>query len=254
MYKTQQITNILAFIFMIVMNTLANALPLGGKDTGELSDLYPNLFVPTGLTFSIWGLIYLWLIGFIIYQAQGLFSSTKPAPPMHERLGYLFVANGIFNGAWIFVWHYQIVFLSLLVMLGILGTLILIIIKLDVGRRAVSTGEKWLVHAPFTIYLGWISIATIANVTTVLVNSGYDGTPFGEVNWTIIMLAVGTILTILVLFSRNLVLFGLVVIWAYVGIILKQNGIHPPIVTAAGIGIGIITIVSILRLRKWLNV
>ncbi|MEL7020819.1 MAG: tryptophan-rich sensory protein, partial [Bacteroidota bacterium] len=194
MYRKQQIANILAFVFMIVMNTLANALPLGGRNTGELSALYPNLFVPAGVTFSIWGVIYLWLLGFIVYQSRGLFSAdqTQINSYMHERLGYLFVINALANGSWIVVWHYEYVVLSLVVMLVLLFTLISIIRQLNTGRRAVSIGERWCVHAPFTIYLGWISIATIANFTTVLVDSGYDGMPLGEVNWTIFMLAVAT--------------------------------------------------------------
>lgn len=252
MYRTQQIANIIAFLFMITMNTLANALPINNHNTGELSSFYPNLFVPAGITFSIWGVIYLWLLGFIIYQSRGLFSKQKTAPNMHGQLQWLFAVNAIFNGSWILAWHYQYVFFSILIMLGILLTLILIIINLEVGKKQVTTGEKWLAHAPFTVYLGWISIATIANFTTWLVSNGYQGAGVGEVNWTIIMIGIGTILTIFALYSRNLILFGLVVIWAFTGIIIKQSGAYPQIVASAAIGIGMIALVSILRLRKWL--
>ena len=112
--------NLIAFVFMITMNYLANALPLNGKTTGQLSDQYPNLFTPAGITFSIWGVIYLLLLVFIILQLWG--SQQK----LVSSMGWAFVASALFNGLWILAWHYERTGLSVLIMLGLLASLIFI--------------------------------------------------------------------------------------------------------------------------------
>lgn len=253
MRQTLQIANILAFIFMIVLNGLANGLPLNGKTTGELSALYPNLFVPVGITFSIWGIIYLWLFAFIIYQGSDLVRSQKQDRSFLYDLEWWFVANALLNGLWILVWHFQMIGVSTFIMLGILGTLITIFLKLGIGKKTVSTTVKWFVHTPFSIYLGWISIATIANITTLLVDNGYTSGNISAINWTIAMIGVGSILTIFMLYWRNSIPYAFVTIWAFAGILLKQQGINTPIVGAAGIGMGMIAIVSLLRVKYWIN-
>lgn len=224
--KTNQILNILAFIGVVIINVLANALPINGFNTGELSDMYPNLFVPAGLTFSIWGVIYLLLLAYVISQSLSLFNG-KSTPDFVERIGGLFLVNCLANVSWIVVWHYQMPLIALGIMLVILFTLISIYEKLEVGRREVSKRELWTAHIPFSVYLGWISIATIANLTAVLVDMGWQGGAIGEANWAIIMIIIGGLLGGFVLTTRRDVAFGLVLTWAIIGINIKRSMSEP---------------------------
>ena len=240
MKKLLQILNILAFGAMVYVNYLSNALPINGKTPGEISDTFSNLFVPAGITFSIWGVIYLFLLGFVIYQAKDLFKSTPDATPWFSKIGPLFLLTCAANIGWIFAWHYNYVEVSVGVMVTFLILLITIYQRLGIGRGAVSSGVKWLVHTPFSIYLGWITVATIANVTALLVSIGWDGFGISEVFWTVGMIFIATLIGQKMLNSRGDVAYALVLIWAFAGIILKQRGIEQNIVIAAGIGIVLI--------------
>lgn len=224
--KATQILNILAFIGVIIVNILANALPINGYTTGELSDMYPNLFVPAGLTFSIWGVIYLLLLGFIISQSLSLFN-RKPTPDFVERIGGFFLVNSLANMAWIVVWHYQMPIVALGIMFVILISLISIYQNLEIGKRKISKRELWTAHIPFSVYLGWISIATIANFTTVLVDMGWQAGTIGEANWAIIMMIVGGALGFFFLTIRKDVALGLVLAWAIIGIYIKRSMTEP---------------------------
>ena len=229
--------NILLFAVMIVMNYLANALPINGKTTGELSDMYPNLFVPAGITFSIWGVIYLLLLGYCIIQFTG---SNQTAI---LSVSWLFAATCVFNSMWILAWHYQKLPLSLVIMIGLLVTLIMINMRL-------ITLDHGLMKAAFGVYLGWICIATIANVTALLVNAGWDALGLSEVTWTIIMISAGTIIVLLSVLNFRNAFIGLAVIWAFTGIIIKRQADHREIVIAAAIGIIIVAIVTILAFTR----
>ncbi|MGV3528644.1 MAG: TspO/MBR family protein [Flavisolibacter sp.] len=215
------IFNILVFAFVVVMNTLAVTLPLNNKTTGELSDQYPNYFTPAGFTFSIWGIIYLLLFGFIVYQAVVLFSG-KGAAAKVSRITPLFILNGLLNGAWIFAWHYEQVTVSLFIMLGLLITLIAIHNRLGLSLPWQPFSEKIFLDIPFSIYLGWISIATIANVAVWFTNEGIKPLNIAEVTWTIIMIIVGTLLALLMLWLRRNLFYSLVPAWAFYGIMSKR--------------------------------
>jgi hypothetical protein len=216
------IVNLLGFIAAIVVNALSTTIPLGGRTPGQLSDQYPNLFVPAGLTFSIWGLIYVLLAIFVVYCF--VFSARRSAQDdsFMEKVGVLFFITCLANLGWIFAWQYQILPLSLVLMAVLLCTLIMIYVRLNVGNAPASAAEKYLVHLPMSIYLGWISIATIANVTAVLV--AWKWTRFGlsEQFWAVIMIVAGIVLAGLMLFRRNDIFYALVVGWALVGILLKR--------------------------------
>ncbi len=217
-----QLLNVLGFIGTLVLNALANALPINGKNTGELSDQYPNLFTPAGLTFSIWGLIYLLLAVFCVYQGKDLFSNRKEDLPFVQRIGPLFLVSCLANMSWILAWHYEHVTLSLLIMLVIFSSLLGIYLRLDIGKAPVRGQEKYLVHLPFSVYLGWITVAMIANVTAWLVNTGWYGGSFPEETWAIIMVITATLITVFVLSKRRDVAYSLVIIWALAGIVIKR--------------------------------
>jgi len=220
--KLLQIGNILAVIITIFINALAVILPLNGKTTQELSDALPNLFVPAGITFSIWGIIYILWVVFAMYQARDLFRKEEIKMPFLQQISFLFVISSIANSAWIFLWHYEYVGLSLLMMIILLVSLLAIYIRLNIGKSNVTMTEKLCVQVPFSVYLGWITVATIANVTAFLVSVKWDGFGIAPLTWTILIVAVGTLLTILMLASRKDIAFSLVVLWAFLGIWMKR--------------------------------
>jgi hypothetical protein len=242
----RQIVVILAVAATIIFNGMANALPLGGQTTGEISAQFQVYFVPAGYVFSIWGLIYLGLVFFAVYQAL----PSQRDNPRLGRIGYLFVFSCLANIAWLFLWHYQLFVLSLLAMVTLLLLLIFIYLRLEIGRAAVPAGEKWLVRLPFSIYLGWISVATIANASSVLDYIEWGGWGISPEIWTVIMLLVGVGLAAVMLFKRGDIAFALVFIWAFVGIAIRNREI--PVVavaawTAAGLVVFIVAVAVIWR-------
>lgn len=219
---TYSFLNFIGFLAVVFVNALAVLLPINNRTTQQLSDKYPNLFVPAGLTFSIWGIIYILLLLFIIYQFVAAFRKSSLDKDIFEKIGILFFISCIFNIGWILAWHYEIVWLSLIIMVLFLVTLISIYVRLGTGRPQIRNSEKILVNIPFSVYLGWITIATIANATAFLVQTGWNRFGLSDQLWTIIVIAVGVIITLAVLFSRNDIFYCLVVIWALVGILLKR--------------------------------
>jgi hypothetical protein len=225
--------NILFFAVMIVMNYMANALPLNNKTTGELSNSFPNLFVPAGITFSIWGIIYLLLLIFTIVQ----FTSTDKTTIYN--IGWLYAISCLFNALWIIAWHYGKLPMSLIIMVGLLISLIYI-------NMTISHLPMGIIKAAFGVYLGWICIATIANVTALLVNYNWNGFGISHETWTIIMISSGAIITVLALYKFDNPYIGLVVMWAFAGIIIKRTDDFRSIVIAASVGIAVLGVVTIL--------
>jgi hypothetical protein len=220
--------NVIAVIATIGINGLANALPLNGVTTGEISDRFDVYFVPAGYVFSIWGVIYLGLIAFAIYQAL----PSQRDNPRLIRVGYLFALSCVANIAWLFLWHYELFPLTLIAMVALLGLLIGIYTRLGIGREEAPAAEQWLVRLPFSIYLGWVSVATIANVTSLLDYLGWNGWGISEVAWTMVMLVIGAGLTTVVSLSRRDVAYALVIVWAFVGIAVKHTGTPTVAITA----------------------
>jgi len=241
--KFLQIANIVGFIAVVTVNILANALPINGKTTAELSDSYPNLFVPAGYVFAIWGVIYLLLLAFTVYQA----SPKRKGAQFLGKIGYLFGISCAANVIWIFLWHYELLFLSLIAMFALLGSLIMIYLRLDIGRGDPPREERLYVHLPFSVYLGWITVAPIANVVAALVSINWDGFGLGEVTWTMALIAVAVILTLLNIQTRGDIGYTLVIVWALGGIIVKQMAIQGIVATA---GLGIIVLVAFLAFKR----
>jgi hypothetical protein len=215
----RQILVVLATLATIGVNALASALPLNGQTTGEISDRFDVFFVPAGYVFSIWGLIYLALLAYSVFQAL-------PAQAQDARLrsiGYLYILSAVANMAWIFLWHYEFFSLSVVAMLALLGLLIAIYLRLDIGHTKVSSAMKWLVHVPFSIYLGWITVATIANITSVLYFLQWNGWGISPEAWTLIMLAAAVIIGAAVSLTRGDVAYAAVLIWAFAGIAVKHE-------------------------------
>jgi hypothetical protein len=221
------ILNLLGFLGTIIVNALANILPINGVTTGELSDLYPNLFVPAALTFAIWGLIYVLLGIFVIYQLLPSVRRDAQKIDFVQRIGPLFFISCLANIGWIFAWHYKIVPLSLVMMLILLGCLLAIYLRLNVGKSEATKSEKYFVHLPFSVYLGWITIATIANVTALLVDINWNTWGLGEQFWAVAVIIVGIAIALSVLFTRKDIFYGLVIDWALLGILIKRLSVVP---------------------------
>ena len=245
------ILNLIFFISVIIVNGLANALPLNGIGTGELSDLYPNLFVPAGITFSIWGIIYLLLAGFCVTGLAAAFGN-KLNPEFLSRIGVWFIISCIANLSWIFAWHWKKVGLSLLFMLLILLTLIMIYKKLMPDYETANKPAFIFVKLPFSVYLGWITVATIANVTALLVHANWNGFGLSEPLWTVIILLTAVLITCIIILRHKDLGYSLVVIWAFLGIILKRSSIGDAlsVVIAASAGIVIIGAFFIIKLFR----
>jgi hypothetical protein len=216
------ILNLLGFLGTVIVNALANILPINNITTGALSDLYPNLFVPAGLTFAIWGLIYVLLGIFVIYPLVPRVRRDPQKIEFVNKIGPLFFISCLANIGWIFAWHYQILPLSLVFMLILLGCLLAVFLRLKVGKSEAAKAERYFAHLPFSVYLGWITIATIANVTALLVDINWNTWGLGQQFWAVAVIIVGIAIALSVLFTRKDIFYCLVVDWALLGILLKR--------------------------------
>jgi hypothetical protein len=221
--------SVLAVIVTIAVNGLANVLPLNGQTTGAISDRFPVYFVPAGYVFSIWGLIYLGLIAFAVYQVL----PAQRENPRLRRIEALFPLSCLANIVWLFLWHYEVFLGTIVAMLALLGLLIAIYLRLEIGRGQVSRAENWWVRLPFSVYLGWVTVATIANVTSVLDYIEWSGWGIGPAWWAVIMLVAATVIASLVSLTRGDVAYMLVIIWAFTGIAVKHADTPTVAVAAA---------------------
>ena len=224
----RQIINVLSVALALTVNILASTLPLNGQNTGEISDRFKVYFVPAGYVFAIWGIIYIGWISFAIYQAL----PAQRESPRLRRLGYSFALSGVFNAAWLFSWHYNRFGLSVLIMLALLGLLLASYLRLNVGMLPVTRAENWLVDTPFGVYLGWISVATIANVADWLYLVQWDGFGIHPQAWAVIMLAAAGVIGSVMAATRHDAAYAFVLVWSFVGIAVKQAG-APLVATSA---------------------
>lgn len=243
----RQVLVIIASFATIIFNITANALPLNGLNTGELSDRFQIFFVPAGYVFSIWGLIYLGIIAYAIFQAL----PAQRENPRLRSIGYIFILSCLANIAWLFLWHYEVFEFTLIAMGVLLLSLVAIYLRLDIGRGEVSNAEKWAVHVPFSIYLGWITVATIANTTQLLYYLGWNGWGISPELWAVIMLAAGVIISAIMSLTRADIAYSLVLVWAYIGIAIQHSD-TPLVANSALIAAGLIVVILIIILiRKY---
>lgn len=236
-----RVLNAVALLVTVAVNGLANALPLNDLTTGEISDRFEVYFVPAGYVFSIWGVIYLALIGFVVFQ---LLPAQRDNPRV-ARIGLWFVVSCAANVAWLFLWHYLRFSLTLLAMVLLLISLIVIYLRLDIGRRPVPTAERWLVDLPFSLYLGWITVATIANVTSLLHSVGWGGWGISPQVWAVIMLAAAAVIASIVSLTRGDVVYLLVILWALAGIAVKHAG-TPLVATTAWLAAAVVAVMTVV--------
>jgi len=234
-------------IFTLIMNGAANAIPLNGRLTGEISDSFAVIFVPAGYVFAIWGVIYIALLGYTIYHSIPRHRTN----PILRSTGWLVALSSILNGAWIYFWHFGFYGITVIVMLALLVTLLLAYQKAHREKNPVPRSIRWLVCLPLSIYLGWISVATIANVTAYLAYLGWTGWGITPQGWTLLLLGISVLLAGLMAYRFRDIAFSLVFVWAVFGIGVRWAGSLPVIQTAGYISAVLILIILLLaRSRK----
>ncbi len=238
--------NIFAFIVTLAVNGLAGTTVLNGRSTAQVSDLYANPFTPAGYVFAIWGIIYALLAVFVIYQVL----PKQKVKSFQKQIGALFLLSSIFNVVWLFLWQYDYISESCILMFALLATLVSIYLRLGKGKSNVSRTEKLCVHLPFSVYLGWITVASIANVAAALVSVRWDGFGFSAQAWAILAMVIALVVTLAVIAARRDIAYSLVVVWALAGIAVKQNA-YPNNVAVAEIGIVIILVALAFSLVAW---
>lgn len=219
--RLRQTANLGALIGALVFNGIAESIPIGGRTTADVSYQFLTLVTPAAYTFSIWGLIYLGLIGFVAYQAM----PEERANPFARRIGYLFVLHCITNSLWLLFWHQLALGWSLVAIVGMLLTLLGIWLRLHGTRAPRSSGDTWLIFVPFSVYFAWITVATIVNAAVLLSSWGWDGWGIAPTTWAVVLLAVAVVIAGVLSTIRRDWAFGLVFVWASLGIAAAQPSV-----------------------------
>jgi len=249
-YSLLRWANVIAYASTIVINALAGSTTLiGGVNTATISDLYPTLITPAGFTFAIWGVIYFLLGVFVFYQAL----PSQREKEYHKQIGWLFVLISIANIVWIFLWQYRLLTLTVPVMFVLLIGLILIYTRLGIGKTRVPLKERIAIHLPFSVYLGWITIASIANIAVALVSANWEGLGISPETWAIIIIIIALLLTLTVIATRKDIAYGLVIVWALFGVVSKQTNPNIVITAQASAIIILIALVAVAILDKLKN-
>lgn len=222
MKKLYAIINLLSVIAVVAWNGWVGANGLNGNTVASLSDKYDNLFTPADYAFSIWGLIFLALIITALYQIKKNFFDVQK-DEFIRKIGPWFAIANVLNCAWLWFWLQEQTLISVFVMIGILLSLIIVMIRLKMQITIVSTTQRVLVWAPIALYAGWISVATIANVTSYLTKMGWS-VGFSETIWAVIMVTVAFAVNVLVVLNRKMPVFGAVGVWALTAIAVRHWG------------------------------
>jgi len=222
MKKTLALLNLFSVILVIAVNYISQAIRINETTIGEVSNKYFNLFTPAGYAFAIWGLIFLALLAYGVFQVRRAFLSDKQSDFI-EQTGYWFFIANLLNCAWVFAFAYEYTGLSVLIMLGILVSLIKIILNTNMERWDAPIGVIAFVWWPICLYSGWIAVATIANITAYLSKLGWEGGFLSESVWTIIMILVATALNLIMIKTRNMREFAAVGVWALFAIYIRHK-------------------------------
>ena len=260
--KGRQFAVLFSIITMIVMNYLSNAGMFGGKTNAEISDKYHTLITPAGYAFSIWGIIFLGLLAFGVYQGLG----SQRTNPRFRAIGWWVVLNAFCNAIWSPLFNNEQIGVALLVILVMLFSLAIIEQHLlarphvpfiatnpdaTLPESAASPTETWLARIPFSIYFGWLTVATILNVAVYLKSTNFDLLGMNEQTWAIAMLIVGLLVGAIVFNRFRSVAYILVFAWAYAAIAVEQEGQgRIPIIAGAGVVVATVLVILGLISRK----
>jgi hypothetical protein len=238
----------LAIIATFAVNVWSNLSPINGETIGEISNtLFADVqIIPANYAFAIWGVIYIGIIGFGIYQ-------LLPAQRQNLRLNRIrpwLILACVAQAIWVFFFLERQFWLSVVAMLAILLPLILIYRQLEVGRQPAGRAEKWLVQLPFGIYLGWISVATIVNIASALYSQNWNGLGISPTLWTVIMMVAATVVAAILTLQHREIAFPLVIIWALVAVAVRQTNIPLIVMTAIALSFGLAVLVFLKVVGK----
>ena len=217
MKKTLQILNGITLVSVVVINYLSNTGKMNNTTIGEVSGGLTTMFTPAGYAFSIWGIIYLFLLGFVIYQGRGLFVRVKD-DDFVLKTGVWFIVSNLANAAWVFCWIYGYTAWSVVCIFLLLVSLLKIVMNNNMERWDAPLPVIAFLWWPFVIYSGWVTVASIANVSAWLYKMNWDGLGIGDMTWTIMMIVVAGIINFWITWTRNMREFALVGAWALVAI------------------------------------
>lgn len=237
------ILNALSVLLVIGVNYISQALRLNNTTIGELSNQYDNLFTPAGYAFSIWGLIFLGLLAYSIFQIKRVFFSEKKSDFVHQT-GYWFLIANLLNASWVIAFVYEYTALSVVIMLGILFSLVQIIVRTNMERWNAPISVIAFVWWPICLYSGWIAVATIANIAAYLTKIGWNGFGMSDQTWTVIMLVVAVALNLFMIIRRNMREFAMVGVWALIAIFVRHQNSYSTIALVAIIGAAMLLIVA----------
>ncbi len=231
-----------AYVFMITINVLAVVLPLGGLTTQQVSELYPNLFTPAPFVFSIWGIIYAGQLLFLLYQSGLLGYRRGMDDGLVLRLGLLPCLLSLFNGLWLILWHHR----RPLAALAVIAAMLLTLTQLHLRTAGLANRPaKWFVRTPFRLYLGWISVATIANTSVALVQADFSGWGLPEDIWAALLVAFAAVLGAAMLLRHRDYAFAAAMAWALLGIFIRHtlalDGIYSSVVLTSLLGLMAVT-------------
>ncbi|MDX5423066.1 MAG: hypothetical protein LPK07_01130 [Hymenobacteraceae bacterium] len=254
--KLLAVLNTVFFLVHLLPSQLTQLELLNNQTIGDVSEKYPTLFTPAGITFSIWGLIYLALAAFCVYHLVKAFKADAADGANKDllRLGYLFVLNNLATGAWVIAWVYEWLLISAVLMLLQLLTLLVIQLRLGIYDPSRTAASRWFTQFPLSIYFGWICIATIANISAVLVGVGWEGFGVAPEFWTMLVIGVAALLTIFVVLNRRNPFVGLVTVWAFYGIIRKHQqldlAVSPEIIIFTWLGLALVVLAIVYQFYK----
>lgn len=241
--KTLATFNIIALIITLIINYLSNTGIFNGNTMASVSDKYQNFFTPAGYAFSIWGLIYLGLFGFCIYQGKVFYKEPLNENDVYEeeetvyQIGWLFIASCAANCAWIITWLYEYIGVSVLVMIFLLFTLFVIVKKTKMELKDASFKKIALVWWPFSIYAGWITVALLANISAYITKLGWEAFQ-SDVTWTLIMICLAGAINLFMTWNRNMREYAIAGAWGLLAVgVANWNGIQTISNTAIAVAI-----------------
>lgn len=237
--RLRQILNISAVVGTLTVNALSQAIPFNGQTSAEIANRFlNNYFLPANYVFGVWGVIYLGLIAFGIYRAL---PRQRENPRIRAISGW-FVLAAFANCTWLFLFHYNQFALSTVAMLILLISLAVMYLRLRVGAPAISALERWCVRIPLSIYFGWITVATIANFTYVLLDVQWDAFGIAYEAWGAIMLVIGGVIAGIVAVRYRDIAYAAVIVWAFIGIVARHPNVSevvlPAVIMAGLVGAG----------------
>ncbi len=243
MKKTLNIANIVSLIIAVTINYISNTSMSGGESIGAISARYENILTPAGYAFAIWGLIYLLLFAFAIYQGIGLFKK-HPSDEIVMKIKWWFVVANLANAGWVLAFSQDLVGVSVLIILTLLISLLKIVLNLDMEKPDAPLSTIVWVWWPFSIYFGWVTVAVVANIATYLTKVGYDGAPLSPALWAIILLFIVAGICVALIWSRNMREYALTAVWGVVAIAVKNWDAHP-LVAYIAVGLAVVIFINV---------